>query len=60
MYIYIYIDTLRYQQDSENYLESFQQGIVHLGLKLKKKPASFPVLVYYGEKWKLLLEEADK
>ena len=31
--------SLRFQHQGENYFERLQQGIIPLGLKLKKKPA---------------------
>ena len=38
-----------------------QHGIVSSGLKLKKKtPAILPVSVDFEEKWKLILNEAQK
>ena len=35
-------------------------GIIPSGLKLKKKPAILPVSVDFKEKWKLVLNEAEK
>ena len=37
-----------------------QQGIIPLGLKLKKKPAILPASIDFEEKWKLILNEAEK
>ena len=52
--------SLRYHHHRENYYENLQQGIIPSDLKLKKKPVILLVSIDFEEKWKLILNEAEK
>ena len=44
----------------ENYIKSLEEGIMPLGLQIKKKPAFLPISKDFESKWNVIMYEAEK
>ena len=57
---HLFQKSLRYHNHKENYKINLKEGIIPIGLKIKKEPGFVPVMGPFNKKWKSILFDAER
>ena len=57
---HLFQKSLRYHNHKENYKINLKEGIIPIGLKIKKEPGFVPVMGQFNKKWNSVLFDAER